>query len=294
MPRGPRLDAPGVLQHVMARGLERRPLFRDGRDRADFLQRVATLAQAGAWTVYAWALLPNHVHLLVRTGTTPLATALWEGTWGAPGQVGAAQWVTCAPTRAREVPPAMGRATPSLGPSLASGRVTARAKRRQESCRPKSAPYAGMNGTSPEIPYTVDADPYPTAGKAPAAARQGESGPASTGASAVSMQGWAAHGTREIPSSARPADRGRRREAIPSTGVGVVGSRIGLQYRGSGVMPVEGRGRRTSVSSGHAWRALRGPLPCPCARDDSTHWVSWFEEPGAGNPHAGFRGGAPG
>ena len=25
-----------------------------------------------------------------------------------------------------------------------------------------------------------------------------------------------------------------------------------------------------------------------------TLWVSWFEEPGAGNPHAGFRGGAPG
>ena len=76
MARGPRLDAPGVLHHVMARGIERRPLFRDGRDRADFLQRVAALAAAGAWTVYAWALLPNHVHLLVRTGTHPLPTAM--------------------------------------------------------------------------------------------------------------------------------------------------------------------------------------------------------------------------
>jgi REP element-mobilizing transposase RayT len=76
MPRGPRLDAPGVLHHVMARGLERRPLFRDDRDRTDFLQRLATRAQAGAWTVYAWTLLPNHVHLLVRTGTAPLATTM--------------------------------------------------------------------------------------------------------------------------------------------------------------------------------------------------------------------------
>jgi len=33
MPRGPRLDAPGVLQHVMVRGLERRTIFRDDRDR---------------------------------------------------------------------------------------------------------------------------------------------------------------------------------------------------------------------------------------------------------------------
>jgi hypothetical protein len=38
MPRGPRLDAPGVLHHVMVRGLERRAIFRDTRDRRDFVQ----------------------------------------------------------------------------------------------------------------------------------------------------------------------------------------------------------------------------------------------------------------
>ena len=46
-------------------------------------------------------------------------------------------------------------------------------------------------------------------------------------------------------------------------GRGGGGCRIGPYYRGSGVMPVEGRGRRTSASSGHAWRAHRGPVPCP-------------------------------
>jgi len=35
MLRGPRLDAPGVLQHAMARGIERRKLFRDNHDRDD-------------------------------------------------------------------------------------------------------------------------------------------------------------------------------------------------------------------------------------------------------------------
>ncbi len=44
MPRGPRLDAPGVLHHVIARGLERRALFRDARDRAGFVARVAAPA----------------------------------------------------------------------------------------------------------------------------------------------------------------------------------------------------------------------------------------------------------
>ena len=59
MPRGPRLDAAGVLHHVMVRGIERRAIFRDDRDRADLVHRAAALAQAGAWSVLAWALLPN-------------------------------------------------------------------------------------------------------------------------------------------------------------------------------------------------------------------------------------------
>jgi putative transposase len=76
MPRQPRLDAPGVLHHVMGRGIERGPLFCDAADRGDFVARLAALAAAGALTVYAWALLPNHAHLLVRTGARPLARSM--------------------------------------------------------------------------------------------------------------------------------------------------------------------------------------------------------------------------
>jgi REP-associated tyrosine transposase len=76
MPRGPRLDAPGVLQHVMARGIERQVIFRDDHDRANFVYRLEALVQAGALSVYAWALLPNHFHLLVRTAHRPLARSM--------------------------------------------------------------------------------------------------------------------------------------------------------------------------------------------------------------------------
>lgn len=72
MPRGPRLDAPSVLHHVMVRGLDRCTIFRDEHDRADFVGRLAGLAGPGAIAVQAWALLPNHAHLLVRTGARPL------------------------------------------------------------------------------------------------------------------------------------------------------------------------------------------------------------------------------
>ncbi len=76
MPRGPRLDAPGTLHHIMVRGIERRPLFRDDRDRRDLLDRLATVGQVTGLQILAWALLPNHVHLLGRTGARPLATAM--------------------------------------------------------------------------------------------------------------------------------------------------------------------------------------------------------------------------
>ena len=76
MPRQARLDAPGTLHHVMVRGIERTQIFRADADRADFVTRLAALAAQGAWTVYAWALLPNHAHLLVRTGQRPLPRSM--------------------------------------------------------------------------------------------------------------------------------------------------------------------------------------------------------------------------
>jgi putative transposase len=76
MPRHARLDAPGVLHHVIARGIEGTEIFRTEEDRKDFLVRVASLSQNEALRVYAWALMPNHFHLLVRTGRQPLARSM--------------------------------------------------------------------------------------------------------------------------------------------------------------------------------------------------------------------------
>jgi putative transposase len=39
MPRQPRLDIPGLLQHVIVRGIERRHIFLDDRDRRRFVER---------------------------------------------------------------------------------------------------------------------------------------------------------------------------------------------------------------------------------------------------------------
>ncbi|MBI5527319.1 MAG: transposase [Deltaproteobacteria bacterium] len=76
MPRGPRLDAPGTLHHVIGRGIERKDIFRGAKDAEDFLVRLGDVKEKCGLQVLAWALLPNHYHLLVRTGLTPLAKAM--------------------------------------------------------------------------------------------------------------------------------------------------------------------------------------------------------------------------
>ena len=76
MPRQPRLDAPGTLHHVMGRGIETSKIFRTRKDREDFIARLAELCRSGRWFIYAWALMPNHFHLLVRTGKEPLARSM--------------------------------------------------------------------------------------------------------------------------------------------------------------------------------------------------------------------------
>ncbi len=76
MPRQARLDAPDTLHPIMVRGIDRTPIFRDDPDRTEFLGRLAARAEPGALTIYAWALLPTHGHLLVRTGRQPLVRSM--------------------------------------------------------------------------------------------------------------------------------------------------------------------------------------------------------------------------
>ena len=76
MPRHARLDAPGALHQVICRGIERQPIVRDDTDRAAFVELLGRVVAATGTPCYAWALLPNHVHLLLRTGAVPLTTVM--------------------------------------------------------------------------------------------------------------------------------------------------------------------------------------------------------------------------
>ncbi len=82
MPRQARLDAPGLLQHIMARGNDKREIFLDSKDYEEFLKRLGRGVSQIKTQCLAWALMPNHFHLLVRSGPAgiaPLMRSLMTG-----------------------------------------------------------------------------------------------------------------------------------------------------------------------------------------------------------------------
>jgi len=59
MPRKARLDAPGTLHHVIIRGIERRPIVNDDKDRENFVSRLGDLAADTETGIFAWTLMSN-------------------------------------------------------------------------------------------------------------------------------------------------------------------------------------------------------------------------------------------
>jgi putative transposase len=56
--------------------MERKQIFRDNSDREDFLSRLEKLLPVTGISCFAWALMSNHAHLLLRTGPVPVATLM--------------------------------------------------------------------------------------------------------------------------------------------------------------------------------------------------------------------------
>ncbi|HXM78224.1 MAG TPA: transposase [Thermoanaerobaculia bacterium] len=73
MARPGRLEFSGAVYHVIARGNEGRPVFRDDDDREEYLSRIANYRERFGFRFLAYCLMTNHVHLAIRTGSTPLS-----------------------------------------------------------------------------------------------------------------------------------------------------------------------------------------------------------------------------
>jgi putative transposase len=78
MARPLRIGFAGALYHVTSRGNERKPGYRDDRDRMRFVERLAAVVDAHRLRVHAFALVRNHFHLLVETPEANLSRAMGQ------------------------------------------------------------------------------------------------------------------------------------------------------------------------------------------------------------------------
>ena len=76
MPRHARLDAPGALHHVMIRGINKGNIFEDDEDKTKFLAKLADTTRYAKASIYAFALMDNHAHILISSGEKGLAAVM--------------------------------------------------------------------------------------------------------------------------------------------------------------------------------------------------------------------------
>jgi REP element-mobilizing transposase RayT len=76
MPRPLRLEAEGAIYHVIARGNERKLIFRDDHDRREYLDRLIRCRERFGLRVLAYCLMGNHLHLAVERGPTKLSRVM--------------------------------------------------------------------------------------------------------------------------------------------------------------------------------------------------------------------------
>ena len=65
MPRISRVVIPGLPHHVTQRGVRSMAVFRDDRDRVEYLRLLREQALRFGLAFQAWCLMTNHVHLVV-------------------------------------------------------------------------------------------------------------------------------------------------------------------------------------------------------------------------------------
>jgi len=73
MARKPRVHFPTALYHVIARGNRRQAIFLDERDFRTYLSYLSEYKSKHSFSLYAYALLKNHLHLLLEVGDSPLS-----------------------------------------------------------------------------------------------------------------------------------------------------------------------------------------------------------------------------
>lgn len=72
MPRQARKKSESGIYHIMLRGINRQQIFEDDEDRQRFLETLENYKDQCGYTIYAYCLMGNHIHLLLKEGKEDL------------------------------------------------------------------------------------------------------------------------------------------------------------------------------------------------------------------------------
>ena len=80
MTRPLRIEYEGAFYHVLSRGNERKEVFRDDKDRTLFTEIPGEMSERFSVDIFAYVLMGNHYHLLIRTNRPNISKCLqWLG-----------------------------------------------------------------------------------------------------------------------------------------------------------------------------------------------------------------------
>ena len=85
MARKPRIHFPGALYHVITRGNRKQGIFLDEKDLQQFLTYLSACKKRYSFRLYAYALMKNHLHLLIEVEKIPLSRIMQTLLFGYAG-----------------------------------------------------------------------------------------------------------------------------------------------------------------------------------------------------------------
>jgi len=75
MPRRAREKSSSGIYHVVLRGINKQRIFEDDQDNQKYLETIKTYKENSGYEIYAYCLMSNHIHLLMKEGKEDLGVA---------------------------------------------------------------------------------------------------------------------------------------------------------------------------------------------------------------------------
>ncbi|WP_053360782.1 transposase [Bacillus sp. FJAT-27251] len=76
MPRKPRRKSVNGIYHIMLRGINRQTIFEDDADKSKFLETLEKYKEISRFELYAYCLMDNHIHLLIKESGDTISEAM--------------------------------------------------------------------------------------------------------------------------------------------------------------------------------------------------------------------------